>query len=746
MLFVLTLALALRLYRLGDESMDLEEYVTFIGIDAPNVFSYIHRVHMEYRTMAPLSFGLQYLWMQVFGVSAVAARALTVTWGMLTVLGVYLFARRFYGGTPGRHAGFLAALLAAISPVHVFYSQEARQYPLLALLVVVSFYALLRALREDRRGWYLLNAAVNFRVLFTHPFAVLVLLTQGLVLLAFRWRQWRRVFTWGLAHALMLIPLVLWVRDMPKSSEAVFSTTEESSLGEIAWDTGIDLLADDVVHMGAQLGPAPRTFGILPEGVAEKLREGHIVFDVLLVASLGAVAVWLLGQWWRAHPSAVCNTAASEPSFEDYGLLLAWFAVPPLAIGAISWLLTPCNMTRYTIYASLALYIAAGGALAARRAALRAALTVFLATLYAFQLWLTIPGPIRAEWRPAAEYVSAHGAPQDPVFIHGPMMLPIWQLNAPDAPHPLVSTLSREALCEVIVFYFKTCAPLIPTDVAPSGGWGALFQGQGPGTKFEQCLHSAGCVVRGPTIFRGSRQILLYRVEPPETLQPPPEISAATRGLYAFFMDMFRTHESHAETALFERSIMYEPDAEGAPYVKLGAMLARRGWADAGVAALAQAFAMNPAWYTGLIELYVSIMRADEGDVVIAALQRAVQRHPSDAYARLLLGAVHNNRGEYAQAASVLESAIARAPEDPWIRLSYWRAVATLEDYRQQGAMEEAFARDATMGKHLGALYKALYEQHEPSAALDALEEWRAAGFNIAPELGPILKRRLTGE
>ena len=97
----------------------------------------------------PLYYALLHGWIGLFGASPVAVRLLSVTIGVLTVPLAYAVGR-FLGGS---RVGLLGALLLAVNPLHIFYSQEVRMYGLVALLGLLStMCALWLLLGDDRRG------------------------------------------------------------------------------------------------------------------------------------------------------------------------------------------------------------------------------------------------------------------------------------------------------------------------------------------------------------------------------------------------------------------------------------------------------------------------------------------------------------------------------------------------------------------------------------------------------------------
>ena len=80
----------------------------------------------------PLYYALLHGWTGLFGAGPVSLRLLSVLFGVLAVPAIYLAGRRMLS----RRAALIAAFLLAISPLHVYYSQEVRMYGLVALLSI----------------------------------------------------------------------------------------------------------------------------------------------------------------------------------------------------------------------------------------------------------------------------------------------------------------------------------------------------------------------------------------------------------------------------------------------------------------------------------------------------------------------------------------------------------------------------------------------------------------------------------
>jgi mannosyltransferase len=204
-LVLTALALGIRLSTLSLQSLWLDEAYTD------------HLVHLGFGAMLseipksestpPLYYILTWGWTHVFGSSEFALRTVSAVAGAATVPVVYALGIRL----SGIRAGLIAGLLVAVSPLMVWYSQEARSYSLAALLASVSLLCLIVYVDSRRPrllGAWVLAAALG---LCTHYFVAFVILPE------LGWLIWkgpsRRAAWAGVAFvigvALALLPLAL---------------------------------------------------------------------------------------------------------------------------------------------------------------------------------------------------------------------------------------------------------------------------------------------------------------------------------------------------------------------------------------------------------------------------------------------------------------------------------------------------------------------------------------------------------
>jgi 4-amino-4-deoxy-L-arabinose transferase-like glycosyltransferase len=148
-----------------------------------------HEMHMslgsmlttmfDHETNPPLYFVVGWAWAHVFGTSEVALRSLSALAGIAVIVLAYLCGRELVS----RSAGLLAAALAALSPFLIWYSQEAREYMLLAALCGASLLYFARAWHQPTRGNIVGWAVFSALAVLTHSFAVFLVAPEALWLL-----------------------------------------------------------------------------------------------------------------------------------------------------------------------------------------------------------------------------------------------------------------------------------------------------------------------------------------------------------------------------------------------------------------------------------------------------------------------------------------------------------------------------------------------------------------------------------
>ncbi len=207
------LGLGLRLIRLGTRNLWYDEAFAILYAEK-SLATMIHGTAAQVQGVAadvhPLLyyFSLHY-WMSLLGQSVFALRLLSVIFGVATVVLVFLLAGELFD----RRTGLKAALLTAVAPFHVSYSQEARMYSLLCFLSLLAVYFFVRAWRRGGlRNWTGFVVAATLS-LYAHNLAFLPLLTLDLFVLLKR--EWRLIKPLFLSHLGMAVLFAPWLSLVP---------------------------------------------------------------------------------------------------------------------------------------------------------------------------------------------------------------------------------------------------------------------------------------------------------------------------------------------------------------------------------------------------------------------------------------------------------------------------------------------------------------------------------------------------
>jgi mannosyltransferase len=113
-----------------------------------------------------------HFWIKVFGISSFSVRLPSLLFSVITVLFVYLVAKRFFN----IQVAVLSTLLITFSSYHLFFAHEARVYALFALLTTISFY--LFYLIVDKKAnisTYIFLFLTYVCVVYSHYFGIVVI-------------------------------------------------------------------------------------------------------------------------------------------------------------------------------------------------------------------------------------------------------------------------------------------------------------------------------------------------------------------------------------------------------------------------------------------------------------------------------------------------------------------------------------------------------------------------------------------
>ncbi len=353
----------------------------------------------------PLYYLLLWLTTISWGTSEWALRFPSALAGTLTIPLMAVLARRLWPRRPA--AARLAAGLFAVSPLMVYYGQEARMYTLLVLEASLAGWLLLKILHAPdlpRPGLYAAYALTAAASLYTHYFAAFLLLAHGLYAAGVLWRQGRprartlRLLAAFIAAGLLFVPwtptLLARLGDDPsywpgalKLHEAVRKLLITFSLGETVLEqTGLRLLPPFLLLLA--LGGLD----------ASRRKSGRGTRFILL--------------WLVLPPALILTLSYRSPKFNPRYAMLAWPAFCLLLTAALTGLAAPARRRRLR-QVKPALFVLA--------------LVYLLGTgFYSLAGWYTDPRFSKDDFRALARFVQERMAPDETVLLSSGHMFPVW--------------------------------------------------------------------------------------------------------------------------------------------------------------------------------------------------------------------------------------------------------------------------------------------------------------------------------
>lgn len=349
-------ALGVRLYGLDGQTLECDELYTipaatghqyvYLSSEPGAATSYMPITTSEYKRLMlpetghglsevrgvlkrnvhlPFYFYIMHYWIGWFGNSEWILRFPSALFGALAAALLFVLGRELFN----LFVGLISALFLTFSPEHIYFSQQARMYTLLMLLLVSSTYVLVLIGKRTTNRWlYVAYAVLSTAGLYTHYEYVFCLAAQ----VVYIWlvskqgrQQWRH---WLMTHAAVGLAFLPWV---------LISLAQKKTSPEIiAWVNGslpANIVLTEFVTKTARLISVPE----LPFGWISVL----LTF-VLLIAGVVALAAERNKLW----------------------LLSLWIAFPILGVVLMDNLLgtRAISITRYWLIVSPALYllIAAG--------------------------------------------------------------------------------------------------------------------------------------------------------------------------------------------------------------------------------------------------------------------------------------------------------------------------------------------------------------------------------------------------
>jgi mannosyltransferase len=321
LIVALTVGAALRFANLGALEISPDEATSWAAASPSSVAE----VSVRHAELNPGELPIYDLtlhgWIVVFGTSPFALRAMSATFGVATILLVYLVAYQLFASAAQQSvltrddieiiAG-LSAVVFAVNLVTIKYAREARMYPMLLSMILAQIAMYLRALRRGGIANYIAVAMLTAVVIAMNYSSLAIPAIEGLWLLYLLARAgWRLDNSdarraWALAAALAAGGLIL----LPKLF-APLHVASTASGGVRGWRKPPELFSPFALFNKA---------------------TGSFAFPIL-----AALAIWGVVRGWRRGVR------------DGVGFALLWMWAPPLLMLIASYAIAPVFVERYAL-------------------------------------------------------------------------------------------------------------------------------------------------------------------------------------------------------------------------------------------------------------------------------------------------------------------------------------------------------------------------------------------------------------
>ncbi|MDJ0691864.1 MAG: glycosyltransferase family 39 protein [Xenococcaceae cyanobacterium MO_188.B32] len=219
-----------------------------------SVINTVGRLVEENPHHPPLYYVIARLWSKVFGTSILAMRSLPAMISLLAFPGIYWLCLELFERSI---TGWVAVALIAVSPIHVVYAQEARQYSLWIVIILFSSAALLRAYRlKTLTSWSAYGITLVLG-LYTQLLFSLVALGQGIYLVVnedFKLSKTIKSYlVFSVASFMLFVPWIIVLVNQYSQAERLTNWTQSNqTIIDLLkfWTRNLSRIFFDIGHYG----------------------------------------------------------------------------------------------------------------------------------------------------------------------------------------------------------------------------------------------------------------------------------------------------------------------------------------------------------------------------------------------------------------------------------------------------------------------------------------------------------------
>lgn len=388
LVLLVLLGIFLRLYKLGSESIWLDEAVSIQNTSLP--FLQMIKAVIAHDGSPPFYFTLLWSWLRLFGKSEFAVRSLSAVLGIISIILMYKLGSLLLS----KKEALLGTFIFTISKPPIWASQEARMYSVLILLVLTSsilFVNFCNFSTTSRKDTKLIISItfVNILITYTHIYGLFFVLSQVLYIL---FAERSKLKSFFLSCVFICICYIPWAIVLKSQVSAEYGNWVRGSwIGKLG-----------------RLGPYY---------IAWKLSSEHkILVAIFLTLTLVAIFfTFLKGSWGDITPTTDRHSKIKNVSF-----LLLWILTPIIIAYILSYLLRPFLDARYVFFVIPAYYLLISrGVFWFKNKTLQLffVLGITLINIYCLYFYYTFPQ--KEQWRESVNFIQSSKLKADAIVLTG---------------------------------------------------------------------------------------------------------------------------------------------------------------------------------------------------------------------------------------------------------------------------------------------------------------------------------------
>lgn len=507
---LLIVGISLRLYRISQESISLEEYACIANLNIESISHFIHEQRNTYPYGGILFPLLQYFWGKFFGTGIVSLRLFSLSfWTAFYLMFWTALSRLEKQNKLPFGSKVIVAIGLVLSPSLIFIGQEARMYMAYLFFTWLSFFLFIEVVENlSNKKIIFCWIIVNQLLLWNHHIGVIIWATEFLLLLIIQCRNkvlLRKSFFLIAIHTLLLLPWCTWILTIPPQPGELHRYYLKPSLWQL-------LSFPFILNIVGKGGICP--IGVMhpwqysTTGLGAFLHHSQrgfefalILFSVLGLLGLiyGYIQTWIKKESFHRVPF----------------LFLSLFIIPPLLLFLLTRLGPPVFTTRYIVFILPLPFIGMGYFLPQTGKVISSFLMVPLVIVLLYPIGIMTQSSWRMDWKGVGKTISENSRAQELVILRDPFWMPIFKLNNKNISTPITDAYTEEGLIELTKTYFMA---LNDRENKHTKVWIIIPDVYGTGLNtFTMLLKQHGFPFF-VQVFPGEQKIYLYQVSPPQDL------------------------------------------------------------------------------------------------------------------------------------------------------------------------------------------------------------------------------------